>query len=166
MRAPEEILIERLMNVFGEPKADAPDAYLVEFANAVRGWSASILERAGSEVIRTSKFFPRPAEVNEIASKIAEDDAAKARAARQPLRDDPRPPRTPEECERAAALVKRLRETVAKMAINQPRATQTVDWTKAQRPGFERVQNDSRNIGMHRTLTPRSRAMMGDGDHD
>lgn len=162
MSAPEETLIDRFLTVFGEPKVDAPEAYVAEFAKALRGWEAHVLDRAGDEVIRTCKFWPRPAEVIDIARGISAEIAAGKRRSAKSLAEADRPPPSQEQADRAAALVAGLKQSMAAEAL--PRRDRPIDWTKAQRPGFERMQGDSRNRGLHGTLTVRSKAMAGDRD--
>lgn len=163
MNAPEDILIDRLLTVFGEPKVDAPDAYLVEFGNALRGWDANILAKAGDEVIRSCKFWPRPAEVIDIARGIAASEAAARQRNAPPPHGDDRPPLSPEAAARAQELVAEMKRFIAANTINDP-ATKPIDWVRGQKPGFERMQRESPNHGLHRVLTQRSRAMSGEHD--
>lgn len=145
---PEEDLIERLVAVFGEPRVNDPNAYMAECAKAWSGWSGSILHRAGDELIRTAKFFPRPAEINDIAGRIAADDASRKAASAPPRIEAERQPPTPEQCERTSLLVQQLKRFVAEHTLSDKPAPK-VDWTRVQRPAVERMQRESPNRELH-----------------
>lgn len=83
---PETALIRRLVAVFGEPKTDDPEVYLMEFERALSGWADEILQLAGDKVINESVFWPKPAEVLAAARGIAGDLARKrAKPEHQPI---------------------------------------------------------------------------------
>lgn len=159
--APEDMLVERLLAVFRAPDVDNPDLYITEFSRAIRGWDASVLDRAGDEVIRTCKFWPRPAEVNDIARSIAAADAAAKIRSAKPDREHDRPPPSPEMVDRVTSMMQEFRRNMAANSVWPQK--KPVDWMRAQRDEFERMQRDSQNHGLHR-LTLRSRAMSGDRD--
>jgi len=64
-------LISRLTNVYGEPRSDDPVGYLRELRAALAGWDEHTLNTAASRLIKVAKFWPRPAEIIEIAEQIA-----------------------------------------------------------------------------------------------
>ena len=76
---PQQRIIQRLMGVFGEPKTIDPQLFLTEFAAAIDGWDSHILEQTGKEVIRRCKYWPRPAEVIEIAEEMVAARAQKSK---------------------------------------------------------------------------------------
>ncbi len=163
MNAPEEILIDRFLAVFGEPKVESPDVYIAEFSKAMKGWSAVVLDKAGDEVIRSCKFWPRPAEVIEIARGINASIESDKRHAEHKPADPVRPPPTPAQVERVAAIMEEFRSNMAAKTIADP-PSKPVDWVKGQKPDFEKMQRESPNHGLHRVLTHRSRSMSGDRD--
>lgn len=69
----EEKLVQRLTVMFGEPRTEDPGAYLREFTAAIKGWPADVLDEAGNKVIKGSTFWPKPAEVIEMARHIASE---------------------------------------------------------------------------------------------
>lgn len=69
---PEVRLIQRFIAVFGEPKTPNPEEFLAEFAKAIAGWKLHVLDQVGDEIIRSNQFWPKPAEVNDKASALAE----------------------------------------------------------------------------------------------
>lgn len=148
---PHVRLVERLMNVFGEPKTDSPAAYMEEFGKAVKGYSAEILEQAGDEVIKSCTFWPRPAEIVQKAEAIAAQIAAKNR--KPEIREEwPEP--TDEQRRRASELLEH-----AKAAMKSDHPNKILP--RADREAFLEMQRKSRNE-FH--LTERSRAMSGDRD--
>lgn len=150
-------LIERLMNVFGEPKAENPAAYVEEFGKAVKGYSEEILERAGDEVIKSSTFWPRPAEIVQKAESIA---AQIASANRKPAVREEWPEPTDDQRRRATELVERAKQAMASKAL----PVEAVELPSVDREAFEAMQRNSPN-DFHRVgLTDRSRAMSGERD--
>lgn len=60
----ESVFIDRMIIVFGHPKVDGdPVRYLEEYAKAISAFSGATLAKAGDVLIKSAKFFPRPAEV-------------------------------------------------------------------------------------------------------
>lgn len=161
--SPEERLIDRLLTVFGEPKVDNPSGYLDEFAKALRGYDAEILEAAGDAVIRECKFWPRPAEVRDHCESEGHrillrrsDTRPKTGQSSEFSRNDA----SPETKARVDALVSDFKAMVASRQIEKAPEEK---WRDVSRPAFERMQRESPNGGLHR-LTPQSRRMMGDRD--
>lgn len=149
---PDERLIARLMTVFGEPRTDDPILYIEEFRKAIRGWDADLLERAGDDVIRSSKFWPRPAEIIE---KL--EAASRQREARKPPkpREPDLPPPTPEQVARSRKVLAMAMEAMSarKMKQENPAPVPYVS-----RPAFEEMMRCSPNRGLyvdHRALTRR-----------
>lgn len=71
--SPQDRAIARLTGTFGEPRTPDPEIFLEEFAKAISGWSLKVLDKACDEVIRTSTFWPKPAEIIEKCKAIAEE---------------------------------------------------------------------------------------------
>lgn len=74
---PEDRLIQRFIGTFGEPRTPNPDIFLEEFAKAISGWHIRVLDKVGDEIIRSSTFWPKPAEVNDKARALAEKEPQK-----------------------------------------------------------------------------------------
>lgn len=107
--SPAEELVERLIAVFGEPRTGNPDLYVSEFVRAIDGWEREILAKAGSEVIRDSVYWPKPAEVIERCRAIATAMEAHRRAVE-------RQPPTPEWPVPSADAIARVNALVARMS--------------------------------------------------
>lgn len=149
---PDERLIARLMTVFGEPRTDDPILYIEEFRKAIRGWDSDLLERAGDDVIRSSKFWPRPAEIIE---KL--EAASRQREARKPPRprEPDLPPPTPEQVARSRKV---LAMAKAAMSPNRISGEDVADLPDVSRAAFEEMMRKSRNRYLyvdHRALTRR-----------
>lgn len=153
-------LIGRLTAVFGEPRSSNRDLFLAEFERAIAGYADDVLDRAGSEVIANSTFWPKPAEIREAARRIA----AAMSAARLP-RNEPEPePPTPESVARCKALVAELKRSVSERAVPPPATPRPF---VVSRDAFRAMQIWSENDHLHkprRGLTPTSRAMSGERD--
>ena len=67
---PAQVLIERFLAVFGEPRTDNVPMFLREFDAAIAGWDEKLLKQAGDRLVREAKFWPRPAEVNELCHAL------------------------------------------------------------------------------------------------
>ena len=78
--SPAEEMIRRFGAVFGEPRTDDPELFLREYAQAVSGWDAAILKRVGDRLVRQAKYWPRPAEVCELAEALVADMPRPSRA--------------------------------------------------------------------------------------
>jgi hypothetical protein len=86
---PIDNFIARLGILFGEPKTENPKAFLNEYRAALDGYSERILILAGDRVRNTLRFWPRPAEIREIADAVAVELAEpEARAARERIARD------------------------------------------------------------------------------
>lgn len=151
-------IIRRMLNIYGEPKCDDPAGYLAEMREALRGYSDAALARAGDLARNECKWFPKPAELRDLASRAA----AEAYKPEQPARDADMPQRTPEQIARAQALMDEFRRNMAGKFIGSRDVVEAAD---ASRPAFEAMQRSSRNGWLHRKapgLTERSRRMTGD----
>lgn len=136
----EDDLIDRFVTVFGEPRTDAPDRYLEEYAKALRGWEAEVLALAGDRVIRENVFWPKPAEVLAIARTIAADlEAKRKKPEHRPIEKNEA---SPEEKARVKELV---RLTLMGMARNNVDFTPLQDEVAPNRDEFEAMQRNSPN---------------------
>lgn len=155
----EDKMIQRLLSVFGEPKTPNPELFLEEFAKAIKGWDARVLEEAGDRVIRSSTFWPKPAELIEEATAIA---AAMYAPKATPLDDTNWPEPSPEAKARVDAL---LRETLPKLKAGGKVFTDPKPLPDVSRQSFETTQRESPNTSLHAkhgTLTDLSKRMMGE----
>ncbi len=159
-----EALIERLLNIFGPPKVENPDAYLDEIRSAMNGCGHDAITKVGDMARDECKWFPKPAELREFAARAAA-------GMRKPVysRDERRdlPPPTPEQAARAAALVAEMKRNIAANIVNLSGSAtaERKPLMDTSAPAFERMQRGSQNLSMHekpRTLTERSRAMTGE----
>ena len=91
---PAEEVVARLSAVYGDPKTPDPAMFVDEYIKALTGFDGRVLHRAADRVIKSSMFWPRPAEL------IAEID--------------------------------------------------DVSWDTGQKPEFQKMQRDSRNV-VHRS---------------
>lgn len=135
-------LIARLVAVFGEPKTPRPEMFLDEFRRAVDGYAPEVYPAAANEIIATSTFWPKPAEVRKIADRIA---TARFRPAPLPPADD-LPPPSPESVARARALVA---EATKAIAAGSPPTIAPKPWRDTSRPAFEAMQRNSPNRALH-----------------
>jgi hypothetical protein len=136
---PEQRLVSRLLTVFGEPKTDDPIAYMNELERAVTGYSAEVLERSGDEVIKRSKFWPRPAEILEKADRIAALIEAEQHRRNPPPPEPELPPPTPEQVARAKAIVAKAKAAMS-AAEDKPKPLPRVN-----REAFEAMMKTSPN---------------------
>lgn len=159
---PQDRLIARLTNVFGEPKTEDPAAFVAEYAKALAGYDPAILEAAGDEIIKSAVYWPRPAEAVQTARRVAAERGAKqtigAHVPRQTTAE-PVQPRDEDSRARMDAMVRELKAFVAAHSLKPPKQVPLAD---VSRPAFERMQRSA--SGLHRALTPRSRAMAGEGE--
>lgn len=142
---PEEILIQRLVAMFGEPRTEAPAMYLKEFEKALSGYDARVLELAGDRVIRESVFWPKPAEVVAIARVIAADLQAKQR----------KPEHRPIETNNASPEERARVKDLVRLALMGMRAKELPEIDRSvvpclNRDEFEAMQRNSPNKGLHR----------------
>jgi hypothetical protein len=136
-----EILIERLMAVFGEPKTDDPATFLGEYRRTLKFYGAEVLEQAADRVIDEAMFWPRPSEVRRTASAIAAELAHKRRAAEhKPIEENPTA--TPEEKAAVAKLVSGALNTM-KAAIEPDPAKTPLQWLSPAE--FAEMQRNSRS---------------------
>lgn len=159
------LAIERLCDAFGNPPGDNPQAFLTEIHRALAGCHEDKIARTLDYGIRHIwKFFPRPAEITALMLQL------------HPLKEPepkvwPEPPkRTPEEIARVRAMTKDAVAFLSKSAFTPNTAeqdeVQRQRFIAAQRPGFEKMQRESRNQHLHRDYRPAppSRKMAAAGD--
>lgn len=145
MSAPAQI-VARLMAVFGEPKTPDPDQFLAEFELAISREPESFLQQATSNLIRTSSFWPRPAEIIAEVRRLAAEQARYRPPEHRPYHPVSR---TPEQRAAAQALVDNMRKFLAANVVSGPDEKREVDWQRGQRPQMEEMQRDDRR-DLHR----------------
>jgi hypothetical protein len=157
-----DAFVNRMMVLYGPPNSADDEAFIAELRDMLSGYGKSVLDRAGSMIrdSHTSAFWPTLGVINAAVRKAAHDLAPRHVIL---AAEDHEPP-TPEQVERAAALVAELKSFVALHAIADREPAPLADTS---RPAFEKMQRESRNRYLHempRTLTARSRAMTGEGE--
>jgi len=144
--SPADEIIERFLAMFGEPKTTNPALFLEEYRKALTGYDGDLLHRATDRVMKTATFWPKPAEVLAVVTEIAADRYRHLPA--EHTHGD-LPKRTPEEIQRAQEMVDGMKRIFAARQVDNPVAD--VDWINGQRPGFEEMQRNSPNKGLHMT---------------
>jgi hypothetical protein len=71
MMSPADSFVARMIDVFAAPQTENPKAYVDEMRKAIAGWDQATLDKAADRLVKTAKFFPRPAEVIEVCEAIA-----------------------------------------------------------------------------------------------
>lgn len=155
---PAEDAIERLLTMFGEPRTPNPERFLAEYAKALTGIEATILETAVDRVMKTATFWPKPAEILEEVNRVAADkyryrsvdwDAVEAdRKDGWKLSDLGKSAVSEAARTEAQALVDGFKRAVAAMRVDDKPDTLEPDWKRGQRDGFLEMQRNSPN-GMH-----------------
>jgi hypothetical protein len=164
---PEDRLIQRFISVYGEPKTPNPEMFLNEFAEAISGWNIQILDKVGSDIIRSSQFWPKPAEIIERAKLLAAERSKNGQDVRYRFKSKmgPYDPATVEQWKRAA-------EWRASLPDDHPLVRQAAPLNRVlmdvSRPAFEKMMRESPNQGLYRIrggkLTEASRKMAGERD--
>jgi hypothetical protein len=157
---PAEDAIERFLAMFGEPKTTNPQRFLDEYAKALTGIEADILERAVDRIMRTAKFWPRPAEVIDEATHIAAEkyryrpvdwDAVDAeRKAGWTFSDLSKRPVTAESRAAVHAMVDEMKRNIAEKELSEAVAKVAPDWHGVTADEFEDMQRGSPNQRLHR----------------
>lgn len=151
-------LIGRFVSVYGSPNTPDPEGFIAEFEKAVGGYRGDFLAKAGDAIIRKNVFWPKPAEVLEAIHSIVERTRESYVAELDQREKDWKKP-TEEELARTRELMARLRLDLSRNAMEDGDPSDYA--ANAQRPGFEKMQRESRNTHLH-TLTDKSKAMSGD----
>lgn len=154
-----EHLIERMIMIYGEPKCADPMAYVDEIRGALKGFSDAALKAAGDMARNECKWFPKPAELRELALRAA---ASLHKPTADEHATDALPQRTPEQIARANELMERFRNAMSGKFVDEHTPQRIVD---ASRDAMDAMQRQSPNQWLHRRapgLTARSRAMSGD----
>jgi len=155
----------RMIAMFGEPKTEFPDVFLADYCKALEGWNPEVLDKATDRVQQTCVFWPKPAEFLEQARAVA-SEIERAKPRRPAEHEDIRIiKRSPDEIAMAQELVDNFARFVADNTVSAPVAK--TDWKRGQRDGFEAMQRNSPNRGMHMTsagLSNLSKRMSGDAE--
>ena len=154
-----ERLIERFAAVYGDPRTTDVDMFLQEYRKALNGFSDDALERAGDELLKRAKFWPRPSEVYEAANLAA----AQIYAVRHPKAPEP-PPELPNAEQRAKAMAI-IADLKRKLQVAQDEVSVEPEWERGQKDKFEQLRRASRaEAHRDRGLTRTSRRMTGERD--
>jgi hypothetical protein len=72
--------IDRFILLYGEPRADRPEAYLIEYAKVLSGYDQDVMLKAVDLVIRRHKFrtWPTLGEVCEACAEVSPSNSATA----------------------------------------------------------------------------------------
>lgn len=159
------VLVKRLIVIYGEPESINPQTYLDEVARLTEKYSNGTLSDAADHLISTHRYksWPTPAQCIQACQQMVEDQGSRQpteRKYRFPSKMGPYDPITVAQWERAAAWRNSLPD-------NHPLVRQGIEHAKAvkamNRDQFIQMQIESANRDLHRrTLTERSRIMMGD----
>jgi hypothetical protein len=160
-----DFMIRRFIAIWGNPKVEEPNLFIAEYRRCLDGFSDAALERATDRAIDTSKFWPRPAEVRELAVAASAFLAGLHKSSRHPDEHNPIEPPQPlseEAKQRAMAMVETLRRTAAALDLKEVIERRP----PMDRPTFEQMQECSPNVELHSDTRPgpptRSRAMAGE----
>jgi hypothetical protein len=63
--------IAHMMGVYGSPNTLDDDIFLAATRKALAGWRGDILAEAAERIVKTHKWFPKPAEVIDVCEAIA-----------------------------------------------------------------------------------------------
>lgn len=148
---PIDHLILRLDTIWGSPKTDNPDLFLAEYRRALKGYAAAVLQETGNRIIDTATFWPRPAELREIADAVAvalyepQRRAARERIAREETEREAKRVRISPE--RATAMLDDLKRVIAEKSVE--RLLSEPYRPNTSRPAFEKMQRESPNRHLH-----------------
>ena len=152
----------RMIAMFGEPRTEYPEVFLADYRKALDGWNPEVLDKATDRVQQSCVFWPKPAEFLEQA-RIVASEIERAKPRRPAEHEDIQIiKRSPEQIAMAQELVDNFSRFVADKTITHP--TAATDWKRGQRDGFEAMQRNSPNRGMHMTsagLSKISKRMSG-----
>lgn len=68
---PANHFIDRMLSIFHAPVTENERGFVEEMRKALAGWDKPTLDQAADRLAKTSKFFPKPAEVIEVCEAIA-----------------------------------------------------------------------------------------------
>lgn len=146
---PVDKLLARLIAIYGPPQSDDIDTLVEELRSSLQPYGADVLTAVGDRARAELRWFPKIAELIEIANAVRWDIAAPAREAERRRRaaedaaSDQRDFEKRAAPERIAALVAEFKRSMAEKdlmeAARQPKRTLPT------RDDFERMQRSSRN---------------------
>lgn len=154
-------IIERFLAVFGEPKTPNPEVFINEFARSMDGYDETALRAAADNLIKSSTFWPKPAELLGEARRIISDRTMHRPAEHQSWKPIAR---TDEQRAMADELVAQFKKFLAERTTVSE-APPPIDWKRGQRDGFREMQRNSPNPGLHMTregLSALSRRITGE----
>lgn len=138
---------DRLEAVYGSPKTENPIGFMAEFRAALDGYNQRALQLAVTAWIRRdTPFWPRPGELAAECRRVLANPLHRPPVPVGPVRDDPRPERSKEDCQRVDQLAQAAIEAlsmVKPVTANIPEVK--VEWEKGQRPQFEAMREASLN---------------------
>lgn len=80
-------LVDRLIVLFGAPNVDRVEEYLEEYIRALERFDGQILRKAGDRIVRELKFWPRPAEIVELAMQYVPSHTSDDTPAHKAIRE-------------------------------------------------------------------------------
>lgn len=149
-------LLKRFRAVYGEPRSDEPDVLVAEYERALRGYSAAVLERAGSALIdglapdgKPRRFWPTISECRDACTRAAAVVAAEVKRDKPAEPEPQREPLTEEQRQKHRALMAEFSKAMSlhRGSMDQPPPP---DWERGQREAIETLQDVSPNTGLHR----------------
>lgn len=149
-----ERLIMRLFGSFGEPRTPMPAELISELRRIASRYSPEVIEMAGTALVESSTFWPRPSELRTALDKAAFDlgEPERAREAERRAREqaaaEAEAKRRAVAPERMAQLMAEFRSKMA--AVVQQETPRAKRWDRVDREAFRDVQAASPNISLHR----------------
>lgn len=152
--------IERLIEYFGPPAVDNPQAVYVELHRALHGSHEEKIMRTIDIGIKSRwKFFPKVSEITELMRELHPFVEPKPKQWPEP------PKRSAEEVAHVRAMAKDCIEFLSNAAFTPTTPymdeTQRQHFIAAQRPGFEKMMRESRNRHLYlKPIQPSQRGKM------
>ena len=143
---PAEEVVARLSAVYGDPKTTDAVMFVDEYVKALTGFDGRVLHRAADRVIKSSMFWPRPAEIIAEAEHVASELYRHRPVDGDALDAERRKGWGPKDLEAHAEFMAEWKRVLAANVVDQK---DDVDWEAGQKPAFTEMQHASRN-SVHR----------------
>ena len=144
---PAEEVVARLSAVYGDPKTPDPAMFVDEYIKALTGFDGRVLHRAADRVIKSSMFWPRPAELIAEAEHVASEFYKHRPVDGDALDAERRKGWGPKDLEAHAEFMAEWRRVIEANVVVE---IDDVSWDTGQKPEFQKMQRDSRNV-VHRS---------------
>jgi hypothetical protein len=144
--SPAEEVVARLNAVYGDPKTPDPGMFVAEYIKALTGFDGRVLHKAADRVIKSSTFWPKPAELIAEAEHVASEFYRHRPVDGDALDAERRKGWGPKDLEAHAEFMAEWKRV---MSANVVTETDDVDWEAGLKPAFGEMQHASRNV-VHR----------------